>query len=296
MLSDGIVNVRLIGIGKSSHLSSLGNWTNNSAAVCADPSPFNVWDQWDVATRDLFILNAQGQLVFHENITGGFNSNEISDLIRSLLVEPITCDEIEDLYSLYHEGEYLDCNFDQDCFIEQGHCSVGLGGCYYSVNSTYESDLVSSLVEDWINEDCIEGVCDCFNEPYPICNNGTCDFTYCLDENPQGCFNGSECDDGYSCIDNWETDCTPSSCWCDELTGNWYCTEDCNGGSCVLDALIGDINNDLFVNVLDVVIVVSFILGNDSPTDIEFDISDINNDGFLNVLDVVSLVDIVLNP
>ena len=67
----------------------------------------------------------------------------------------------------------------------------------------------------------------------------------------------------------------------DELTGS-------NQG------MLGDINVDGDVNILDVVILVNFILDTQIPTDSEFSASDLNSDGTLNVLDIVQLVNIIL--
>ena len=55
--------------------------------------------------------------------------------------------------------------------------------------------------------------------------------------------------------------------------------------------IIGDINDDGEINVIDVVLLVSNIL--DDEVD---ESSDINQDDLLNVIDVVLLVDIILNP
>jgi len=57
---------------------------------------------------------------------------------------------------------------------------------------------------------------------------------------------------------------------------------------------LGDINEDSFINVLDVVILVNFILQNQFPSEQEQDIADLNSDGTLNVLDVVQLVNVIL--
>ena len=57
--------------------------------------------------------------------------------------------------------------------------------------------------------------------------------------------------------------------------------------------LTGDVNFDDEINVLDVVLMVSFILG--EPTDeYEYSAGDINQDGILNILDVVALISIIL--
>ena len=57
----------------------------------------------------------------------------------------------------------------------------------------------------------------------------------------------------------------------------------------------GDINADGSIDILDVVNLVSFILGTDSPTDIELFAADQNNDGILDVIDIVILVDGILS-
>ena len=67
----------------------------------------------------------------------------------------------------------------------------------------------------------------------------------------------------------------------DELTGS-------NQG------MLGDINVDGAVNILDVVILVNFILDTQIPTDSEFSASDLNSDDELNILDIVQLVNIIL--
>ena len=58
---------------------------------------------------------------------------------------------------------------------------------------------------------------------------------------------------------------------------------------------LGDVNNDSLLNVLDVVLLINFALGNNSPTDYEFGSSDINLDGDIDVLDIVLLVNIILD-
>ena len=79
--------VKLFGIGKDSHLNQLDNWTNqNNGIVNADSSPFNVWNNWDASQRDLYILGADGNLQYHQNITSGINSS-VYDLIYELIDE-----------------------------------------------------------------------------------------------------------------------------------------------------------------------------------------------------------------
>ena len=59
---------------------------------------------------------------------------------------------------------------------------------------------------------------------------------------------------------------------------------------------LGDINNDSLINVQDIILLVSFVLQIDFPTDTEFMAADFNGDGILNILDVVSIVDLILSP
>ena len=56
-------------------------------------------------------------------------------------------------------------------------------------------------------------------------------------------------------------------------------------------SIIGDINGDGTINVIDIVMTVDLILNNNYDS-----VADINEDGLLNVLDVVILIDWILNP
>ena len=58
---------------------------------------------------------------------------------------------------------------------------------------------------------------------------------------------------------------------------------------------IGDLNYDAVINVQDIIILISFIINEDSYNYQELVSSDINYDGLLNVLDVVILIEMILN-
>ena len=152
----------------------------------------------------------------------------------------MTCTDIENEYEDIHSGEYDNCVEDSDCISIWGDCSVGLGGCHYSVNNeSFNYEYSNELVDMWVDGDCMEWVCDCMDLPNSICNNGECELTYCDGPNPAGCFS-TGCQDGYDCVDFgnqvYEGFCVPSSCFCEDSStyeSYWFCTEDCNGGTCV---------------------------------------------------------------
>ena len=212
--------------------------------------------------------------------------NSFSECESNCIDEPYLCEDIEYDYDQLHSGQYAICEFDNDCIAVWGDCDVGLGGCHYSVNQEYYSeDEVDNLVDIWLDEDCMEWVCDCSTEPYAQCIDGICTSAYCMSPNPAGCFQ-TGCDDGLVCIDT-SNNCTPSSCFCDGFYGDWFCTEDCGGGTCII---LGDVNFDSTINIVDVVIIVNMILAG------EYDSSgDINYDETLNVIDVILLVNSILD-
>ena len=68
------------------------------------------------------------------------------------------------------------------------------------------------------------------------CGGGTCvpdGSSACAGPNPAGC-KTTGCAEGEVCADEG---CTSSSCDCDPMTGNWLCTDDCGGGTCVPDVV-----------------------------------------------------------
>jgi hypothetical protein len=58
--------------------------------------------------------------------------------------------------------------------------------------------------------------------------------------------------------------------------------------------IAGDVNLDEIVNIQDLVLLVNFVLGIDSPSEEQFNAGDINDDGILNILDIIATVNIIL--
>ena len=78
------IDLQLIGIGKATQVSSISNWTDDvDVPVCADPYPFDVWNEFEAGQRDLIILDKSGNLAYHNNITGGI-PDSLENFIRSL--------------------------------------------------------------------------------------------------------------------------------------------------------------------------------------------------------------------
>lgn len=57
----------------------------------------------------------------------------------------------------------------------------------------------------------------------------------------------------------------------------------------------GDVNFDGSVDVLDVVLVVSFALGTTEPDSLELQAADVNSDNQIDVLDIVLIVNLILD-
>ena len=59
--------------------------------------------------------------------------------------------------------------------------------------------------------------------------------------------------------------------------------------------LIGDLNSDNLIDVLDLVMIINIIIGNINPTEVQTIAGDLNADDTIDVLDVVQLVNTILD-
>ena len=83
-------------------------------------------------------------------------------------------------------------------------------------------------------------------------------------------------------------------CWW--YPGGWYLGAYCNGSYQVDNSFCeeasfipGDVNSDGYINIMDVVMIMDFILTE------EYDMySDMNQDGILNIMDIIELVNMIL--
>ena len=85
----------------------------------------------------------------------------------------------------------------------------------------------------------------------------------------------------------------------DYETGNFYIPpqleEEEQDTEEVTEIVLGDVNFDGSINVLDIVNIVGLVIGNSNLDDNQFLAADVNQDGFVNVLDIVGIVDSIMN-
>ena len=61
------------------------------------------------------------------------------------------------------------------------------------------------------------------------------------------------------------------------------------------DILLGDVNFDDNIDILDIVIIVNFALNVAEPTEDQFYSADINSDGVIDILDIVNVINIIMS-
>jgi len=84
-----------------------------------------------------------------------------------------SCDGVQGLYADYLEHKA--CTDDSDCVVVEGHCGIGIGGCYDAVNRAWGQAGLDAIAEVWTKEGCTGPVCDCSAPPDgAYCGNGVC--------------------------------------------------------------------------------------------------------------------------
>ena len=67
------------------------------------------------------------------------------------------------------------CQDLQQCQVVNGHCAVGLGGCWYTVNVSVMQSELDALADEYTNMGCTSAVCRCTAPPNAaICEQGVC--------------------------------------------------------------------------------------------------------------------------
>ena len=78
-----------------------------------------------------------------------------------------------------------------------------------------------------------------------------------------------------------------------EAGNNWYWAID-NVLIQIITPALGDLNNDVYINILDIILIINIILEQNQIDEILQSISDINRDGFTNIVDIIQLVNFII--
>jgi hypothetical protein len=193
---------------------------------------------------------------------------------------------------------------DTDCF---GECfGVAVDDCAGECGGTAWNSDCGCVAADNSGDDCD----DCAGTPNGDAstdNCGTCDadgYNDCV-QDCTGAWGGTAWDSDCGCVaaDNSGDDC-------DDCAGTpdgdaeVDCAGVCNGSSVEDDCGVcdgyastgsGDINVDGTLDVIDIVLMVSYVVNEGSISDCELMSADINEDGVINIYDVVMSVHAILN-
>ena len=241
---------------------------------------------------------------------------ECSELSESECSSDDVCEWFEDIEigncSVFDNSESSCTGYPGECYWDE---DITYGSCNGYDNSQWACNNAQGCY--W---DCYYGYCGCNGQEitgvdtecigqYEI-NNSYCEeaeVLECSGMNESQCNNDNICewiiDYEWSTCSNYNS---ASSCsWANDNGGNcdwsWNSTEwqdTCSGGSFQLDLSyceeseyqLGDLNQDIIINIQDVIIVINLILNG------EFDLAaDVNLDNTVNVLDVIQIVNIILN-
>ena len=146
----------------------LDNWTDdNDASVCADGSGNPTWNNWGASQRDLFVLDYQGNLALHQNVTSGLPFNLESLVINLISQIPADCNP--DLAC----GEAETCCdgllFPTTCCAE--NCDEPIGECGECEDGEVNNDNPCNPMECWGGE-WIEIIIDCAEQMGVPCEGG----------------------------------------------------------------------------------------------------------------------------
>ena len=155
-------------------------------------------------------------------------------------------------------------------------------GGYYQINNSYCQEIQ--------NPECSELNQDQCNHPE---YGENCNWSENIENNScSNYFSQTHCDSMSRC--NWESVCTSWGSWY-----TWICYEygyECTGtyevdnGFCEdSEFILGDVNQDYIINVMDIMLVVNLILDNELEL-----LADLNDDHLINVIDIIMIVNIIL--
>ena len=273
-----------------------------------------IWDSslW----QDVLVCDCEGQYQVDNGYCEEIQMPECSEMFQNQCINSESCEWIIDV-------DYFSCsNFNQSQCSQYESCSWTLqyGGSYgqwsyecsglYSVDNSYCQDYqpplleCSSHLEQYQCEDYdCQWVPDVDFEDCSVYNESLCDeqdscnwveniqYGYCYNLNEASCDANPNC--SYDC-EFWHGSCA-GCCYGSCLGGSYiisdnsYCHGEPDNGYCTEPYILGDLDSDGNINVVDIVDLVNIVLN----AQYNF-IGDINQDGTNNIVDIISLVNIVL--
>ena len=142
---------------------------------------------------------------------------------------------------------------------------------------------VCSDIDDDSCDDCNSGSFDISNDGLDFDGDGLCDAGD-IDDDNDGVSDQIDSHplDNFLCSDIDEDNC-------DDCSSGYYSPED---DGCFF--MMGDLNLDNAINILDVVAMVNMIMGILEPSETQLNLADLNNDNNTNINDIVLLINIIM--
>ena len=61
------------------------------------------------------------------------------------------------------------------------------------------------------------------------------------------------------------------------------------------EILYGDVNENLIIDIVDLILMINIILGQNTSDIYSFEAADVNQDGVIDIIDVISVVNMILD-
>jgi hypothetical protein len=86
-----------------------------------------------------------------------------------------TCASIDAAYQALVSATNETCNDPNECQVLMGHCAIGIGGCWYTLNGSVTQAQLDALALQWQMLGCMGPVCLCLPPPSSaVCDQGSC--------------------------------------------------------------------------------------------------------------------------
>tara|TARA_B110000438_G_scaffold200007_1_gene191560 strand:- start:1434 stop:2225 length:792 start_codon:yes stop_codon:yes gene_type:complete len=259
----------IIGVGKNEYSNSNSNFTNTTDLPFVVGS--STWTSWDAGQRDLIFLDKNGEFFCNINISSGFNEEDILEKISHLhwnttAILDIQLD-LDDSDNIFVSGSIHPINIS---IINNSFFDAQYAGYLLSSNSP---NIQFGNISNWFYV-LPEGEIGFDTTNLIISDNALVGDEIILYAEPSHI---NECSDCNEC----DIECL--NCHIGGASQISFIISE--------NQLIGDINLDNTVNVVDIVVIVNLILSGDNSNEL----ADINNDGQIDVVDIVQLVNLILN-